>query len=487
MAFLPAPQKYSFYGDPVSQAASIAAHKADREAQGMVGAAEANSRGAVERALAEAYGGAAAAHQNAYGQIGAAQAMAQGQAAAAFANAPARAYGAYANSLGSLGNSFTGLYGSYNNALQNLYSGQSAAAAQAEAARQVGLANLGSAALSAGGQASGAALGAWAQNQAAFAKAMADSQAASQNAISQYGVGREAAISALGGSVAGLGSSLGNSFTNYQQNANNFRRDMSKLDVARELGLAQAEVANRVASNLPAAMSGLGGVTMTARGQPLSYADGSYGVGGGGGGYSPLPAGPGSSYGQTPSEGNEGALSGLRDAADRGFGQIDAMRADIANSPVLGSLNSNASAGRSQLDNAYYTSRSQPSQMLGQSLGSFQDMLRSGSRDMRSGMDQFYGSLRNDAPARMREALLMGSSDLARTGSGMARGFNQYLNSRNQPVFGGAAMPQMPPAPVMPWQSMSMPPSLSQMYRAYQMGTITDNELQQARRRALGL
>jgi hypothetical protein len=106
---------------------------------------------------------------------------------------------------------------------------------------------------------------------------------------------------------------------------------------------------------------------------------------------------------------------------------------------------------------------------------------------MNSGMNQFYGSLRNDAPARMREAMLMGSSDLARTGSGMAMGFNQYLNSRNQPIFGGGAMPQMPPAPVMPWQQQSQQQSPAQLYRAYQMGTITSGELQQARRRALGL
>ena len=439
-------RQYSFSGAPVSQALALGAHRADRAAESQLGSARLAAEGQFLSELVRSGGAGAGAQQRALGDIGAAQAGAYGQIGAAQAQAGANRYGAYATGMSNLGNSYAQHYGAYNSALQNLYSNQQAASAQAEAARQVGLANLGSAAMSAGGQASAAAMGAWAGNQAAFARAMADANVANQNAITQYGVGRDASLAALGSSAASLGGSLGNSFTNYQQNANNFRRDMSKLDVARELGLSQAEVSNRLASNLPAAMGGLGqamgGLAMTANGQPLGGAGGSSGTlpapsVPGGTPYSPIPSyRGGSSYGSAEGPGDTAALEGLYESGREAFGSINESRRSINESPILDALMRGSQAGRDQLDSAYYSSRSQPSQMLQQSLGSFNDTLRFGARNMNSGMHQFYGSLRNDAPARMREAMIMGNRSLGRVGSAMQSGYREQPMFQPQPGMG---------------------------------------------------
>jgi hypothetical protein len=175
------PGSYSFFGDPVAQAAAVAAHRATSQAQGQAAAAESaagaqrtKSQGDV---LASLY-----------------------QQPAAFANAAGQAYGAYSQGLG-------GVADAMSKERSNWYG----ANAMAESARQTAASNIGAAGLGAYGSASNSAQQAWAANQAAYMKSAADMQAANQAALSGYGTGRNANLAALGGAsaLAGLGGPAG--------------------------------------------------------------------------------------------------------------------------------------------------------------------------------------------------------------------------------------------------------------------------------------
>jgi hypothetical protein len=167
---------YQFWGDPVSQASAVAAHRDQMQAESQIQAANLQAQGQY-----------LAGQQYAQGQIGAAQKNAAGLLGASQAQAGGNAYGAYAQGLGGVANAQSGLYGSYNQALSNLYGSQMSSMGQTEAARQIGLANLGTSGMSAAGQAAGSAMGAWDQNQSAWAKAMSDAQVAEAQAARAHG------------------------------------------------------------------------------------------------------------------------------------------------------------------------------------------------------------------------------------------------------------------------------------------------------------
>lgn len=189
--------RYQFYGNPLSQAASVRAHEND-------------SRVASANAQAQGYA-QGAANQS----VPAAQAQVLGtlfSQPANFANSLSQAYGGMAQGIGGLGsglgNAFAGYASGMGNVAQAMANERSnfyGANAMAEAARQGAAGNIGAAALGAYGGASNAALGAWASNQTAYNKAMADMAMSNQQALSNYGVGRNAALGQLGESYTNAG------------------------------------------------------------------------------------------------------------------------------------------------------------------------------------------------------------------------------------------------------------------------------------------
>lgn len=441
---------YTFGGSPIATAAAVAANRADRQAEGQIGAAQAQAQGA-----------ALAAQQNALANLYDQPANAY----TAYAGSNAAGNNAYQQGLGTVATSQGGLYQNYNTALANLYNSQMTGLSNAEtarmgsmgtaeAARQIGLANLGTSALSAGGQASGAALGAWAQNQGAFAKAMADAAAANQMAASQYGVGRDAALASLGTSASNYGTGLNKAWTDAQASMNNYSRDLNKLGVARDLGLGQLNVSSQIAGNMPATISGAVGGIGNAIGGAMSQFTGEAPPA-----TTPQPTYPISTQANLPSYGWSAtqydeqpgnlALDGLSRGARDTFGQLAAARRGVQNTSVLDSLNANSAATRDQLDSAYYSSRNMPSQMLAQSLGGFDSMMRTAGRGLNRGMDQFYsgvnsgmnqfyGNLPRGYEGRMREGLQMGSRDLNATGAQMGGAFRDAMaqNSAGYQQFG---------------------------------------------------
>lgn len=424
------PYNYRFSGSPVASAAAVAAHQADRQAQGQIGAATAQAQGTVQ-----------AARQNALANLY----QQPADAYTAYAGANTSGGNAYQQGMGALANAQSGLYQNYNTALANLYGSQMSGMGTAEAARQIGLANLGTSALSAGGTASAAAMGAWQQNQSAFAKAMSDAAAANQMATSQYGVGRDTALASLGTAASNYGIGLNRAWTDAQANMNNYSRDLNKLGVARDLGIGQLGVAGQVAGNMPATMSGLG-QAVGGIGNAIGSAISQFGGGEPAPAQAAPPGSPPPEYPVAPAANLPGygwaatqyadqpgnlALTGLSQGAGRTFDELALARRGVEGSSVLDSLNANNAAARNQLDSAYYSSRDMPSQMLAQSLGGFDSMMRTAGRGLNSGMDQFYYNMPRGFEDRMREGVQMGSQALAGTGGQMGQAFRESAN-RNQ-------------------------------------------------------
>lgn len=294
------------------------------------------------------------------------------QQPAQFANAFANTFGTYGGALSGLGNSAANAYGMYGaglgnvaTAMANERSAQYTANALAEQARQQSIGNLGAAGLGAFGSAANSALGAWAANQTAYNRAAADMHMANQSALSNYGASRNSALgqqaAALGGMTAGLGHA-------------------SRID--------------RGESNAYASMGGGfgggggGGSGFSATGyggSPVasgSYGGGMYGGmsgggGGGMGGYRSSFSGPGPGFGGIASQGFSG------------MGQIGR---NIMDPGIQSSITSEATAGRSQLDNQHYSSRGMPSEMLGQAFKGLSGLTGQNLGAIGAGMDQYYAT-----------------------------------------------------------------------------------------------
>lgn len=313
-------------------------------------------------------------------------------------------YGAYQQGLGSLGQSMAGAYGSQAGALaglanaaasersarqgavgsaesarQNAVQGianayaadrgaRSTANSAAEAARQQAMGNIGSSALGAYGSAAGAALGAWATNQTAYNKAVADMMAANQSAMSQFGTSRNQALGNIAGSYGAAAQGLG----------------------------AAAATPNTSFSMGAGGMFGGGGVpdadfeAYGPDGMIASSTGPSYSSGGGSGGDMSLAGGKyvnpemfASVAGPTYA-----GLAASLGALDSG-GYADRMSAANA-------------ASRGQLDRQHYSSRGQPSQMLGQALGGLLTLGDQSIGAASSGMDQYY---RSNSPANYGQFL----------------------------------------------------------------------------------
>jgi len=342
-----APQ-YQFWGDPLAQVASVRAHQNDAG----VRAAKATAQGAAQ----------AAANQS----VPAAQASVLGSLfsqPANFANALAQSYGGMSQGIGGLGAGLGNAFGGYATGLGNTATAMAnersnfyGSNAMAEAARQAAAGNIGAAALGAYGGAANTALGAWATNQTAYNKALADMSVANQQALSNYGVGRSSALGQLGDAYASAGK-----------------------------GFAGAGAISDL--NLSAGFGGFGGGggggdSFSASGPGGPIASGSYGPG-------PSPGGGDGFYINASRKTDSGGPGRFADPTYEGLGRI---QNNLMAGDVTGMMSRNYGAGLDSLNNQHYSSRSQPSEMLGQSLQGLMQLGRQGYGETSRGMDQFYAT-----------------------------------------------------------------------------------------------
>lgn len=331
-------------------------------------------------------------------------------APAQFADSFANAYGALSGGMGNTGKSFGDAFGAYSAALASLgqaraneESNRLSAAAMAEAARQGALGNIGAAGLGAYGSAANSAMAAWAANQQAYNQALANAHNADQQALSNLGVSRNGALGQLGDAYATIG---------------------------------KAQIGSNALSNLnfdfSGTMPGFGGDSsgggMTASGPDGTIAVGSYGSGasggGGGGGFRLTGSGSRSSSSSPTGDGGAAALSGLA-----------GLRQDLMSSDVLDRVGQQARSSAGRLDAQHYSSRGMPSSMLGQTLSGLMQLSDPAYRNIRGGMNQFYGS-QGSGSGSVLDALAsqLGSGygdvrgDIRGTGDRISSGFGDVRN-----------------------------------------------------------
>lgn len=339
-------------------------------------------------------------------------------------------YGAYTQGMGSLGQSMSGAYGSQAGALAGLANAaagersarsgaagsaesarqgavqgiaqayaadrgaRSSANSAAEAARQQSLGNIGSSALGAYGSTAGSALGAWAANQTAYNKSVSDMMAANQAAMSQYGTSRNQALGNIAGSYGVAAQGLG------------------------QAGATPSTSFSMGAGGFGSGGGGYGDTGFTATGmggEPIASSTGPSYYGGGGG------------------MGGDMALSGGKYVDPKMFGSVvdptfrglDASLQSLDGGGYADRMSGAYSAAANQLDRQHYSSRGQPSQMLGQALGGLMSLGNQSIGAANRGMDQYYDSY---SPANYGQFL--GSS---------AGGMNQFYDSDSPMNMSGLA------------------------------------------------
>ena len=303
-----------------------------------------------------------------------------------------------------------------------------------EAARQGTIGALGTAALGNVGSMTNNAQQAWLGNQQGYYGAASQMHGANQQAMSSYGYGQNNAYAstansagqlagALGRAAGNLGSSGTQAMASGYGNSLNYQRDMAKLGLARELGIGTQNIASQIGATTPAMMNGLGGAIGGiggalgglfgggSGGTGGSGSGASGGTGGGGGGYNG-PAFPGAQYRdphsnpqwyQGPQSGGDyatpvyGAMdrgfNSMNRNGDQGFNSINGSRDDIRNNPTAGYLNDRANAGQQQIDNAYYSSRNMPNDMLNTGLNASALSNIFNTNQSNQGMNQFYNAM----------------------------------------------------------------------------------------------
>jgi len=305
-------------------------------AYGNASTAAMQSHAARETAAMKAMADMVAANQAAAAQYGVGRDQALAGTAGAYGNAASQ--GAAGRAM--LGNAAANLGGAGSSALANLASTTASAAGNASTGAAAGQAQLSAA--------DAAALSAQA---AAQQNALAQNASASQNAIAGLtGAGTNAAAS-LGSSAAQLGLGLGQSRTSAAGTNRHHTRGMAKLDVARQLGLANANVASQGLGNLNFGFqSGGGSPNFSIYGPDGQLASGWGGFGGGqamggsGGGsifMDPNANQPFYSQRQEADGGGNAMLGGLQ---DRAFGELDSLAADARGATARGLNQSGAQA-----------------------------------------------------------------------------------------------------------------------------------------------
>jgi hypothetical protein len=342
------------------------------------------------------YTGGYGAYTQGMGSLGQSMAGAYGSQAGALAglaNAAAGERSARSGAAGSAESARQGAIGNIANAYAADRGARSGANSAAEASRQGALGNIGSAALGAYGSAAGSALGAWAANQTAYNKSVSDMMAANQASMSQYGTSRNQALGNIAGSYGaaaqGLGQAGATPSTNFSMGAGGF--------------------------------GGGGG----------GYGDTGFTATGAGG--EPIASSTGPSYSGGGGMGGDMSLSGGKYVDPKMFGSVvdptfrglDASLMSLDGGGYADRMSGAYGSAANQLDRQHYSSRGQPSQMLGQTLGGLMSLGDQSIGAANNGMDQYYSS---NTPGNYGQFL--GSS---------AGGMSQFYGSDNPMNVSGLA------------------------------------------------
>lgn len=335
-----------------------------------------------------------AALSSAYGNM----AQSLGGMGTGFANAIGQTYGGMSQGLGALGSGLGNAYGAYATGLGNVAQAQAnergnqySANAMAEAARQGAVGTIGAAALGAYGSAANSALNAWGMNQTSYNKALSDMVSANQMATSNYGTGRAQALGSLGNAYAAAGK-----------------------------GLAGASALSNL--NLSAGFGGSPpGSTFSADGTSGPIASGSYGPSAGNGNFF-INANRSSNSNASPTE-----------FAPQTFGGLDALQRNMMAQDIPDSLSRNYDNGLGSLNAQHATSRNQPSDMLGQSLGGLLALGGQGYGNAAAGMNQYY---RSQPRPTDHTSILDGLASGFRDTSGRSDGLGGRISSGFQGALG---------------------------------------------------
>jgi hypothetical protein len=271
-------------------------------------------------------------------QAHAADAQARGQGVASANQALGQMYGTLYQQPANFANAFANTYGAQAGALGNMANAAAnersnlyGANAMAEAARAGALGNLGSAGLGAYGSTANAAMDAWARNQQSYNQSLANMQMANQNTIGTLGASRNQALGGLGDAYGGMG---------------------------------RADIVSGAIGGMGGGMGG----SFSAGGAGGQLADGTFSGSAGGSG---------------------GAAGGRGGGA---LGGLAGLQSNLMSSDMLRAATQGNSAAMDRLDRQHSSSRGMPGDMLGQSLSGLMTLTDMNSRNIGSGMDQFYGN-----------------------------------------------------------------------------------------------
>lgn len=311
----------------------------------------------------DAYYGYLGSVAQANAAVEAAKAAAQGNAQSGMYQGMGQAIGANQQGLAGLGNAYSANYGSLAgglgnvaNAMSNEMSNRYGSYAMAEAARQAAAGNIGSSALGAYGSGLNSALGAWGTNQASYNQALSSMQNANQMGMSQYGQSRNNALAQLAAPYAQLG---------------------------------RASMAGSALSQLGGMFGGQG-------------SSGSFSANSPGG---PVAAG---SYSQAPSGGSRHvAQGGKSEPMSNAYAGLSGISANLMSPDVMDRMGYGNRQAMDSLNNAYYSSRGMPSQMLSQGYGAISNLARQGYDQLGNGMNQYYANM-NDPNNRVNYSGVLG-------------------------------------------------------------------------------
>jgi hypothetical protein len=118
------------------------------------------------------------------------------------------------------------------------------------------------------------------------------------------------------------------------------------------------------------------------------------------------------------------ASGGIARSGDQAFSELARNRRAVSGTSILDALSRSAMDSQRGLQDAYYSSQTMPSMLLGQTMSGFQGMMRDNTGSMNRGMNQFYDN--------MRAPVAMGRNDLAagvQAGSGLLTGLSDRMQS----------------------------------------------------------
>ena len=296
------------------------------------------------------------------------------------------------------------------------------------------------------------AYGGYAQGLGNVAGAQSNEASARYGANTMAEAARQAAAGNIGAaSLGAYGGAANNAMQAWAANQSAYNKAASDMHAANQNALATYGVGRN------SSLASLGGFG--------TIGNFNFGGGGGAGGFSatgvngPIASG---SYGG----GGFGPGGGfVQTGQSQSF--LDTLRRDILSQDTA--IPQQATAGRDQIDSAYYSNREAPQQMLDQALAGLSRLGGQGYRAGAQGMDQYYASA-NDPAMRTNysgilDALRSGYSDTMNRASGVMDMYRPTMSLWEQSLLGSNL-------PGQPQPQSAVPPNITTAaaYDAYMRG-----------------